>query len=83
MCAFIVIAGLALFNPNNLVPFAPMGMTGILRGSSTAFFGYLGYDEVIPFFLSTTERHRARCEDRAVDFFVLNGCAFVSRLSLL
>ena len=46
VCAFIIIAGFALFNPVNLVPFAPMGVPGIVRGSSVAFFGYLGYDEV-------------------------------------
>lgn len=46
VCAFIIIAGLALFKDDNLVPFAPMGVSGIVRGSTTAFFGYLGYDEV-------------------------------------
>lgn len=46
VCAFIIIAGLTLFEPSNMVPFAPMGVTGIIRGSSAAFFGYLGYDEV-------------------------------------
>ncbi|CAN0374437.1 unnamed protein product, partial [Laminaria digitata] len=46
VCAFIIIAGLALFQGDNLVPFAPMGASGIIRGSAAAFFGYLGYDEV-------------------------------------
>ena len=46
VCAFIIIAGFVLFRPENMVPFAPMGMPGIVRGSSAAFFGYLGYDEV-------------------------------------
>ncbi|CAM9541167.1 unnamed protein product, partial [Laminaria digitata] len=46
ICAFIIIAGLALFKGGNLVPFAPMGFPGIVKGSSAAFFGYLGYDEV-------------------------------------
>ncbi|CAM9380108.1 unnamed protein product, partial [Laminaria digitata] len=46
VCAFIIIAGLALFKGDNLVPFAPMGASGIARGSAAAFFGYLGYDEV-------------------------------------
>lgn len=46
VCVFIVVAGLTLFQPGNMVPFAPMGVSGVIRGSSAAFFGYLGYDEV-------------------------------------
>lgn len=46
VCAFIIIAGLALFKGDNLVPFAPFGASGIVRGSAAAFYGYLGYDEV-------------------------------------
>ena len=46
VCAFIIIAGLMLFQGDNMVPFAPMGASGIVRGSASAFFGYLGYDEV-------------------------------------
>lgn len=45
VCAVIIIGGMRLFDASNMVPFAPMGVTGILRGSSAAFFGYLGYDE--------------------------------------
>ena len=44
--AFIIVAGLMLFQPSNMAPFAPMGVSGVIRGSSAAFFGYLGYDEV-------------------------------------
>lgn len=44
--AFIIVGGLMLFQPGNMVPFAPMGVSGVIRGSSAAFFGYLGYDEV-------------------------------------
>lgn len=46
MCAFMIIGGLVLFEPSNMVPFAPMGASGVIKGSSVAFFGYLGYDEV-------------------------------------
>ncbi|CAN0369009.1 unnamed protein product, partial [Hapterophycus canaliculatus] len=46
VCAFMIIGGLALFEPSNMVPFAPMGASGVIKGSSVAFFGYLGYDEV-------------------------------------
>ena len=47
VCAFIIVAGLALFEGDNMVPFAPMGVAGIARGSAVAFYGYLGFDEVL------------------------------------
>ena len=28
------------------MPFAPMGLPGVVKGTSAAFFGYFGYDEV-------------------------------------
>lgn len=43
---FMIFGGFALFNPSNLRPFAPNGAGGILRGATSSFFGYLGYDEV-------------------------------------
>lgn len=46
LVSFMIIAGLSLFRANNVSNWAPMGFSGILRGSTAAFFGYLGYDEV-------------------------------------
>eukprot|EP00904_Undaria_pinnatifida_P013420 jgi/Undpi1/9208/HiC_scaffold_26.g11666.m1 len=46
VCMFIIVAGLALFEGNNLVPFAPMGVAGIGGGTAVAFYGYIGFDEV-------------------------------------
>jgi amino acid transporter len=43
---FMIIAGLCLFKPSNVTNWAPKGSSGILRGATSAFFGYLGYDEV-------------------------------------
>lgn len=46
---FMIITGLALFEPQNLssaTAWAPMGMSGILRGATSSFFGFVGYDEV-------------------------------------
>ena len=46
---FMIITGLALFEPSNLssaTAWAPMGMSGILRGATSSFFGFVGYDEV-------------------------------------
>lgn len=46
LVTFMIIAGLSLFRTSNVTNWAPMGFSGILRGSTAAFFGYLGYDEV-------------------------------------
>ncbi|KAG7398771.1 hypothetical protein PHYBOEH_010514 [Phytophthora boehmeriae] len=58
MCvvAFIIIAGFAAMNPDNLSPFVPtraeldgtmaFGTQGIITGASQAFFGYVGFDEI-------------------------------------
>lgn len=43
---FMTLGGLLLFRIDNLQDMAPLGVSGILRGSSAAFFGLLGYDEV-------------------------------------
>lgn len=44
---YMIICGLVLFQPANLeVGFLPMGVDGILRGATSCFFGYIGYDEV-------------------------------------
>lgn len=43
---FLIVAGLLLFNGENLRPFSPSGFPGIFRGATMSFFAYLGYDEV-------------------------------------
>ena len=46
---FMIVTGLALFQPQNLASasaWAPKGMSGILRGATSSFFGFVGYDEV-------------------------------------
>jgi APA family basic amino acid/polyamine antiporter len=35
-----------LMNTDNLTPVMPYGTAGVLRGATSSFFGYLGYDEV-------------------------------------
>ncbi|KAF4323393.1 hypothetical protein BBI17_003141 [Phytophthora kernoviae] len=58
MCVvvFIIVAGFAALNPDNLSPFVPtrteldgtmaFGTQGIITGASQAFFGYVGFDEI-------------------------------------
>jgi amino acid transporter len=44
---FMIISGLMLFQKENFeAGWAPMGMSGILRGATSCFFGFVGYDEV-------------------------------------
>lgn len=45
---FMVIGGFCLFRPENAwqKPLAPFGVGGVLKGATSSFFGYLGYDEV-------------------------------------
>ena len=48
LVVYMISAGLVLFNSSNVLDtgFAPMGVSGILRGATSCFFGYVGYDEV-------------------------------------
>ena len=41
---FIIVAGLCLFKSENVSYWTPYGSSGVLRGSTAAFFGYIGYD---------------------------------------
>jgi len=45
---FMTVGGFILFNPANMTPLVPpeFGAAGILRGSISSFFGYLGFDAV-------------------------------------
>jgi amino acid transporter len=46
LVVFMTVGGFCLFQSENLTPLAPYGTSGILRGATSSFFGYLGYDEV-------------------------------------
>ena len=43
---FMIIGGFCFFDYSNVVPFLPFGTVGVLRGATSSFFAYLGYDEV-------------------------------------
>jgi len=44
---FMIVGGLALYDSANLAGgWTPMGYSGVLRGATSCFFGYIGYDEV-------------------------------------
>jgi len=62
---FMTVGGLVLFQKANYAPpIAPFGASGILRGATSSFFGYLGYDEVCC--VAGEAQHPARDMPRAV-----------------
>lgn len=48
LVCFMAIGGLLLLDPSNMKPFIPpqFGFAGVMRGATTSFFGYLGYDGI-------------------------------------
>lgn len=42
----VIIVGFYYVNPENWSPFAPNGLTGILKGTSAVFFAYIGFDAI-------------------------------------
>lgn len=64
LVVFMIVGGFWLFDGSNLTPFMPFGMSGVFRGATSSFFGYLGYDEVCC--IAGEALHPARDMPRAV-----------------
>jgi basic amino acid/polyamine antiporter, APA family len=62
----MIVGGFLLyrFDLRQQQPFAPFGVAGVLRGATTSFFGYLGYDEICC--VAGEARHPVRDLPRAV-----------------
>ncbi len=43
---FVIAVGCFYINPDNWVPFAPNGASGVLKGVSAVFFAYIGFDVI-------------------------------------
>lgn len=43
---FMTVGGFCLWDSSNLTPFVPFGTAGVLRGATSSFFAYLGFDEL-------------------------------------
>jgi basic amino acid/polyamine antiporter, APA family len=44
--AFFIVVSLALFNADNITPFAPQGREGVVSAAAIIFFAYIGFDAV-------------------------------------
>jgi len=64
LVVFMIVGGFWLLDGSNLTPFVPFGTSGIFRGATSSFFGYLGYDEVCC--IAGEALHPARDMPRAV-----------------
>jgi amino acid transporter len=42
----VIVLGAFYVNPNNWSPFAPNGVSGVLKGVSAVFFAYIGFDAI-------------------------------------
>lgn len=61
---FMTVGGYCLLDGSNLKPFVPYGSAGVLRGATSSFYGYLGFDEVCC--ISGEAKHPERDVPRAV-----------------
>ncbi len=43
---FVIVVGAFYINPDNWIPFAPEGTSGVLKGVSAIFFAYIGFDVI-------------------------------------
>jgi APA family basic amino acid/polyamine antiporter len=43
---FVIVAGSFYVHPDNWSPFAPEGVTGVLKGVSAVFFAFIGFDAI-------------------------------------
>jgi len=83
LVCFMIIGGWVFFSPEHLNPFllperdngTAGGMNGVLKGSISAFFGYIGFDEVCA--LGAEARDPVRTLPRAVVLTIL-GTACLS-----
>ncbi len=64
-----IAVGLMNINPDNLVPFAPNGFTGIHQGAAIVFFAYIGFDAV------STAAEETKDPQRNLPIGILGGLA--------
>lgn len=72
--------GLLYYQPANLHPFTPYGMKGVMKGATTCFFGFIGYDEVCCLAQETADPRRLL---PAAIFATIFSAAFLYSLASL
>ena len=81
---FMIVGGFMLYDPVNVShqSFAPFGTSGVLRGATTSFFGYLGYDEICC--VAGEAKHPARDLPRAVlgTLVTVTSCYVLAAIAL-
>lgn len=74
---FMISMGLYYFKFENISNFTPMGVSGILKGATNCFFGFVGYDEVCCMALETNN------VQKTLPLAVFGTIAIVSTLYVL
>ena len=64
-----IAVGVASIRPENLVPFAPNGFTGIHQGAAIVFFAYIGFDAI------STAAEETKNPQRNLPIGILGGLA--------
>jgi len=76
----VIVLGLPHANGNNLTPFAPHGVLGVLRGAGLLFFAYTGYSRIATL---VEEVHNPRRTIPIASVFALGGAAILYLLVAL
>jgi APA family basic amino acid/polyamine antiporter len=72
-----IAVGLMNINPDNLVPFAPNGFTGIHQGAAIVFFAYIGFDAI------STAAEETKNPQRNLPIGILGGLAVCTMIYVL
>ncbi|CAM9536547.1 unnamed protein product [Ectocarpus sp. 6 AP-2014] len=78
LVVFMTGAAFSLWDADNFIPLAPFGASGVLKGAVAAFFGFLGFDEVV--LLAPEAKNPAKHVPRAL-FASLLGVTIVCAMA--
>jgi APA family basic amino acid/polyamine antiporter len=71
---FFLVVGVTVFNADNLKPFAPEGVDGIVTASSVIFFAYIGFDAI------STSGEETRNPGRDLPIAIIGSLAIATAL---